>query len=120
MSLEGFTEYKRREFCKDIRCPIQMELERKAEKSEEYERVRKTCKSGCRYTTWQFHHWLIEKGYIIIASLKLKNKGSVFASIDKELLKWIDEKVQSRKYHNRSHVIETALAGYKANKQQMK
>ena len=21
---------------------------------------------ACRYTTWQFHHWLIEKGYLIL------------------------------------------------------
>jgi len=70
MSLEGFTEYKRREFCNDVKCPVQMELNRLADKTEEYERVRKTCSTACRYTTWQFHHWLIEKGYLI---LKPKN-----------------------------------------------
>jgi RNA:NAD 2'-phosphotransferase (TPT1/KptA family) len=113
MSLEGFIEYKRREFCNDVKCPVQMELNRQTEKSEKYEQIRRTCSTACRYTTWQFHHWLIEKGYIIIASLKLKNKESIFASIDNDLLKWIDEQVQSGKYHNRSHLIESIIAQYR-------
>jgi hypothetical protein len=43
-----------------------MELNHWAEKSEEYEKIRKTCSIACVYTTWQFHHWLIEKGYLIL------------------------------------------------------
>jgi hypothetical protein len=66
MTLEGFIEYKRREFCNDVNCPVQVELNRLESGSEEYERVRKTCSTDCRYTTWQFHHWLIEKGYLIV------------------------------------------------------
>jgi len=66
MSLEGFIEYKRREFCNDIKCPVQMELNKLEHGSEEYERVRQTCRVNCRYTTWQFHHWLMEKGYLIL------------------------------------------------------
>jgi hypothetical protein len=116
MSIEGFTEYKRREFCNDVKCPVQMKLNSLAEKSEEYEQIRKTCSTACVYTTWQFHHWLIEKGYIIIASLKLENKSSLFASVDQDLLKWIDEQVQSGKYRDRSHLIESILAEYRAKK----
>jgi len=116
MSIEGFTEYKRREFCKDVQCPVQMELNRLAEKSDEYAQIRKTCSTACRYTTWQFHHWLIEKDYIIIASLKLENKGSLFASVDQDLLKWIDKQVQSGKYRDRSHLIESILTEYRAKK----
>ena len=115
MSLEGFTEYKRREFCNDVRCPVQMKLNQQKEKSKEYEQIRKNCSTACVYTTWKFHHWLIEKGYIIIASLNLENKDSVFASIDKDLLKWIDEQVNTGKYTSRSHLIETILADYKTN-----
>ena len=63
---EGFREYTRREFCKDIKCPTQTQLNSLAEASQEYEQARKKCSSGCLYTTWQFHHWLMEKGYIII------------------------------------------------------
>jgi hypothetical protein len=66
MTLEGFVEYKRREFCNDMKCSVQMELNRLAEKSEEYERIRQTCSTACVFTTWQFHHWLIEKGYLIL------------------------------------------------------
>jgi phage FluMu protein Com len=72
MTLEGFVEYKRREFCNDVKCPVQMELNRLAEKSEAYEQIRKTCSTACRYTTWQFHHWLIEKGYLIVKPIKRK------------------------------------------------
>ena len=71
MSLEGFVEYKRREFCNDVKCPVQIELNKQTEKSDEYERVRRTCSTACVYTTWQFHHWLMEKGYLI-----LRPKGS--------------------------------------------
>ena len=116
MSLEGFTEYKPREFCNDVKCPVQMKLNQQKEGSEEYEQKRKICSTACVYTTWQFHQWLIEKGYIIIASLNMKNKASLFASIDKELLKWIDEQVQKRKYISRSQLIETVIAECKANK----
>jgi hypothetical protein len=66
MSLEGFTEYKRREFCNDVKCPVQMKLNQQKEKTETYEQVRKTCSTACVYTTWQFHRWLIEKGYLIL------------------------------------------------------
>jgi len=71
MSLEGFVEYKRRDFCNDVECPVQMELNALKDKPYEYERVRQTCSVACKYTTWQFHHWLMEKGYLI-----LRRKGS--------------------------------------------
>lgn len=66
MSIDGFVDYKRREFCKDVRCPVQVELDKLAEASPAYEKTRSKCSSACLYTTWQFHHWLIEKGYLIV------------------------------------------------------
>ena len=66
MSLEGFKEYKRREFCNDIKCPTQTKLNKLNIASKSYERTRQTCRTHCKYTTWQFHHWLIEKGYLIL------------------------------------------------------
>jgi len=66
MAIEGFVEYKRREFCNDVNCPVQVELNKLPSGSEEYEQVRQTCRTACRYTTYQFHHWLIEKGYLIV------------------------------------------------------
>ena len=66
MPMEGYLDYKRREFCKDVRCPVQMELDAQKEGSDEYEKIRQICKVDCRYTTYQFHHWLIDKGYLIV------------------------------------------------------
>jgi len=67
-----FIEYKRREFCKDIKCPNQIELNGMNEKTDEYEKIRKSCRTNCLFTTWQFHHWLIEKGYLIVRPTKRK------------------------------------------------
>ncbi len=72
MISDYFTEYKRREFCKDVKCPVQMELNKQTEQSEEYEKIRRTCSTACRYTTYEFHHWLMEKGYLILKPTKDK------------------------------------------------
>ncbi len=64
--VEGYVEYKRREFCKDVKCPVQTELDTLEEGSAAYEEKRLVCKEQCRFTTYRFHHWLIDKGYIII------------------------------------------------------
>ncbi len=66
MAIDGYVDYKRREFCKDIKCPVQHKLDAQKGGSPEYEETRKTCKTNCRYTTYQFHHWLIDKGYLIV------------------------------------------------------
>lgn len=66
MAIKGYVEYQRREFCKDVRCPLQLELDAQAPGSAEYERIRQTCQTDCQCTTWQFHHWLIDKGYLIV------------------------------------------------------
>jgi len=66
MSIKGYVDYKRREFCKDVKCPVQLELEVQKQGSKEYEKKRQACKTHCRYTTYQFHHWLIDKGFFIV------------------------------------------------------
>ncbi|MHA1721749.1 MAG: hypothetical protein ACTSXW_01595 [Candidatus Baldrarchaeia archaeon] len=43
-----------------------MKLDSLKEGSEEYEKVRQICRTNCKYTAWQFHHWLIEKGFLIV------------------------------------------------------
>lgn len=63
MAIPGYVDYKPREFCNSVRCPVQLELN---SRPGEYERIRQTCRSGCKYTAWQFHHWLVEKGYLIV------------------------------------------------------
>lgn len=65
-SIPGYVDYQRREYCRDIRCEIQLELEEAEEGSEAYERIRGVCKQDCRHTTYEFHHWLIRKGYLIV------------------------------------------------------
>lgn len=70
MPLSGYVEYQRREYCKDVRCLTQMELEAQPAGSAEYERVRQLCQTACRHTTWEFHHWLMDKGYLILKAQK--------------------------------------------------
>ena len=65
-SIPGYIDYRKREFCNDVNCQIQQDLNRLSEGTQEYERLREICKSKCKYTTWQFHHWLLEKGYLIV------------------------------------------------------
>jgi hypothetical protein len=62
----GYVDYQRREYCKDIRCPVQLRLDAAGEGTPEGEEIRNTCKTACIHTTYEFHHWLIQKGYQII------------------------------------------------------
>lgn len=66
MTIKGYVDYKSREFCNDINCTLQADLNTHQEGSPEYEKIRGICKTNCKYTTYQFHHWLIEKGYLIV------------------------------------------------------
>ena len=63
---EGYIEYQRREFCKDLPCPVQVLLDGTEEGSAQYDQIRSICKSSCIHTTYEFHHWLIQKGYLLI------------------------------------------------------
>ncbi len=65
-SMEGYIDYQRREYCKDVKCPIQLLLDREPEKSPGYEEIRAICASHCVHTTHEFHRWLTEKGYLIL------------------------------------------------------
>jgi hypothetical protein len=66
MSIQGYVDYQRREFCKDIRCPVQALLEKQPSNSASSEEVRHICIGRCIHTTYEFHHWLIEKGYLVV------------------------------------------------------
>jgi len=66
MSISGYTDYQRREYCKDIACPIQVLMDRLDPGSDEYQKFRQICKINCIHSTYEFHHWLIEKGYSIV------------------------------------------------------
>jgi hypothetical protein len=66
MSLEGYVEYQRREYCRDLPCPIQVLLDAEVEGSRKYDEIRNICKTACIHTTYEFHHWLIQKGYLLV------------------------------------------------------
>ncbi|UCE43956.1 MAG: hypothetical protein JSV57_00165 [Candidatus Bathyarchaeota archaeon] len=66
MPIQGYVDYRKREFCNDVQCPVQLELNSEKPGSDEYEQIRQTCRDDCRFTTWHFHHWLIDKGYLIV------------------------------------------------------
>ena len=66
MTIAGYIDYQRREYCHDISCPVQLLLDRQEPGSELYEQVRDICKNSCIHTTYEFHHWLIEKGYELV------------------------------------------------------
>jgi hypothetical protein len=66
MTLEGYIDYQRREYCKAIHCPIQGLMDQQSEGSEGYDTLREICKSDCIHSTYEFHHWLIEQGYLVI------------------------------------------------------
>jgi hypothetical protein len=60
MTIPGYIDYQRREFCKDIRCPIQTQLDKAAAGSTDYDEIRGICQTRCIHTTYEFHHWLIQ------------------------------------------------------------
>ena len=42
-------------------------------------------------------------------------KQSVSVTLETDLVKWIDERVQTMKYRNRSHLVEIALIKFREN-----
>ncbi len=67
---EEYVEYQRREFCKDLPCSIQVLLDAETEGSPKYEEIRTICKNACIHSTYEFHHWLIQKGYRLLRPAK--------------------------------------------------
>jgi hypothetical protein len=66
MGFPGYVDYKSREFCNDVECPVQMELNSVEEGSVEYERIRQICRKDCKFSARDFHYWLMDNGYCII------------------------------------------------------
>ena len=114
MTISNYREYKAREFCNDVNCPVQIALNSLKNKPEVYELIRQTCRAACRFTTWQFHHWLIEKGYITIISAETKNdEKTILLNLDRNLSDWIDQKVKQGKHIDGNELIVNAIARYK-------
>jgi hypothetical protein len=68
--------YPEREYCQDARCPLQLELDAQTSGSEGYERVRQICQTDCRHTAYEFHHWLSDKGYLIVRPAQIPSERS--------------------------------------------
>jgi hypothetical protein len=66
VSIDGFIDYQRREYCKDVKCPIQLLLNQEEPKSAKYEEIRGICSKNCVHSTYEFHHWLDDHGYLIV------------------------------------------------------
>jgi hypothetical protein len=66
MFFDGYVEYQRREYCHDIACPVQQLLDREEQGSDSCEVIRDICQHNCIHTTYEFHHWLIDKGYLLV------------------------------------------------------
>lgn len=66
MLFDGYVGYKRREFCNDVNCPVQAIMNKKEDGSVDYNELREICKRKCMHTTYEFHHWLIDKGYLLL------------------------------------------------------
>ena len=45
------------------------------------------------------------------------SRVKVTATVDKELITWIDQEVEKRRFRNRSHAIEYAIAKLKEKKE---
>jgi hypothetical protein len=70
VNIDGYVEYKKREFCNDVKCPVQLELNSVKEGSEEYEEIHQKCKSECKFSAREFHCWLIDHDYLIVRPKK--------------------------------------------------
>ena len=66
MAIDGYVDYKKREYCHAIQCPVQALLDGEEVGSKKYEEIRKICQTDCLQTSHEFHKWLDDQGYIII------------------------------------------------------
>lgn len=66
MPLNGFVDYKRREYCNDVGCRVQLMMNKKDEGSAEYDELRGLCQKNCIHTTHEFHKWLTDKGFLLV------------------------------------------------------
>jgi len=65
-SLKGFVDYQRREYCRDVQCPVQNLLDKHEKGSDQYNLIHKICEDDCLHTTHEFHKWLIDHDYLLV------------------------------------------------------
>lgn len=62
----AYEDYKKREFCNDVRCPVQMEMNKHSSESEGYNALRGICSSSCLKSANEFLRWLQDHGFILV------------------------------------------------------
>ena len=93
---ENYSEYKKREFCNDIPCFVQIELNKHEQGSEAYENIRRICSAACQFKGQDFEDWLKKNGFNLFKDGKtadfdeLKKQGADFSTTWK-LHKWMIE-----------------------------
>jgi hypothetical protein len=65
-SIEGYVDYKKREFCHAVGCPVQVLLDQEEPGSEQYEFIRQICKTDCLHSCHEFHSWLNSQGFVVV------------------------------------------------------
>jgi hypothetical protein len=61
-------EYRSHEFCRDVPCRVQLDLESHQKGSKMYEQAKTECKDRCRYSRISFISWLLEHGYSVLGA----------------------------------------------------
>ena len=84
---QGHIEYKKREFCNDVQCFVQVEINKHSAGSVQYETVRKICSSACQFKADDFKDWLAKHGFKVfkdgkeVAFEKVKEQFAITARI---------------------------------------
>ncbi len=76
-SIDGIVEYQSREYCKDVKCPYQLELNRMQKDTPEYDEFKIQCQEECAHTRLDFMQWLVGHDYKIQG---LDKSSQVFCS----------------------------------------
>jgi len=61
--VDSAAEYTSREFCRDVECETQQELDSCPKESIEYSRISNSCRYRCSHTKEDFILWLARNGY---------------------------------------------------------
>ncbi|MCE1252770.1 MAG: hypothetical protein LWX83_04380 [Anaerolineae bacterium] len=66
MTIPGYIDYQRREYCKAVACPVQVLLDQEDPDSQKYQTLRSICQTACLHTTHEFHAWLIKQKFEVV------------------------------------------------------
>lgn len=64
--IEGYVEYPKRLYCREVKCPVQALLDAEQPGTPKHDEIRNVCKVGCLQTSHSFHAWLNANGYLVV------------------------------------------------------